>query len=136
MATNFRKPVPKVTALVVDDDREVRERFTQHLSSAGINTVEAEDGVHGLWKAKSLLPDVIATDLRLREMTGLQLCHSLREHEETREIPVIGFSSSASDAEIEAAKASGCISVLLKPCTPDTLLAEIRRVLDLPQFRG
>ena len=131
MASANRK---RVTALIVDDDRDTRELYTQYLSRSGVNTVEAEDGMHGLAKATSIVPDVITTDLILPRMSGTELCRSLKGAERTRQIPVIVVTDSVKESEVEAAKRAGCISVLIKPCSPDVLLTEIRRVLGLPQF--
>jgi len=125
------KGVGKRTALIVDDDRDARELYTYYLAAEGLNTVEAEDGMHGLAKATSFVPDVITTDLRLPRMDGVQLCRSLKQQERTRDIPVIAVTRSVTAGEIAAAKQAGCISVLLKPCLPETLLDEIRRVLAL-----
>jgi CheY-like chemotaxis protein len=54
--------------------------------------------------------------------------------ERTRQIPVILVTGSVKESEVEAARTAGCILVLTKPCPPDVLLTEIRRVLALPQF--
>ena len=127
-------PRPKrPTALIVDHDSVTREMLADYLSRSGVNTVEAEDGLHGWAKAISMTPDVIAVDLGLRGMNGAQLCQSLKKQEGTRQIPVIGLSRSGSGSQVDAAKEAGCISVLTKPVSPDILLQEIRRILDLPQ---
>ena len=121
----------RVTALIVDDNRDTREMYTYFLASQGVNTVEAEDGLHGLAKATTILPDIISTDLTLPRMNGIEFCRSLKQQERTRQIPVIALTGSASDADVKAAKKAGCVSVLTKPCLPETLLGEIHRVLDL-----
>lgn len=131
MASTNRR---RVTALIVDEDRDTRELYALYLSRSGVNTVEAEDGLHGLAKAASIVPDVITTDLVLPRMDGTELCRSLKSAERTRQIPIIVVTGSVKASEVDAAKQAGCISVLTKPCPPDVLLAEIRRVLALPQF--
>jgi CheY-like chemotaxis protein len=125
-----RKGPKRVTALVVDDDRDTREMYTLFLLAEGVNTVDAEDGLHGLAKATSIIPDVITTDLRLPKMDGVNLVRSLKGQARTRQIPVIAVTG-ATPGEVEAARNAGCVSVLLKPCLPETLLTEIKRVLAL-----
>ena len=68
MASANRK---RITALIVDDDRDTRELYAQYLSRSGLNTVEAEDGVRGLEKAASIVPDVVTTDCSFLEWLGL-----------------------------------------------------------------
>ena len=131
MASITRK---RVTALIIDHDADTRELYTQYLSRSGVNTVEAQDGMRGFAKATSIVPDVIATDLMLPGMNGAELCRSLKGAERTRQIPVILVTGSGRESEVDEAKRAGCISVLTKPCLPDELLTEIRRVLALPQF--
>ena len=125
-----RRPM-RVTALVVDDDRDTREMYTLYLLAEGVNTVDAEDGLRGLAKATTIMPDVITIDLRLPRMDGVNLVRSLKQQERTRRIPVIALTGSATPGEVEAAREAGCVSVLLKPCLPETLLGEIKRVLAL-----
>jgi len=69
-------------------------------------------------------------------MNGVQFWRSLKQQQRTQQIPVIAMTGSASESEVEAAKNAGCVSVLTEPCSPEALLAEIRRVLALPQPRA
>jgi CheY-like chemotaxis protein len=123
------------TALIVEDDRPTREGLSLYLATFGVNTIEAEDGLHGLAQATSIVPDIITTDLSLPRMNGIEFCRSLKQQEETRHIPVIVLTGSTRETEVEAARKAGCISVLRKPCPPAKLLAEIRRILDLSAVR-
>jgi CheY-like chemotaxis protein len=123
------------TALIVEDDRPTREGISLYLSTFGVNTVEAEDGLHGLATATSIVPDIIATDLSLPRMNGIEFCRTLKQQQQTRDIPVIMLTGSIRQSEVEAAKKAGCISVLIKPCPPAKLLEEIRRILALPAVR-
>jgi len=126
---------PKVrrrpTALIVHD-RDTREMYSSFLSSVGVNAIEAEDGLNGLAKALTILPDIVTVDLRLPRLTGLQLCRLLKQQTRTHAIPVIALSDSAEQGEMQAARTAGCVSVLIKPCLPQILLGEIKRVLVLP----
>jgi CheY-like chemotaxis protein len=116
-------------ALIVDDHADMREMYALHLSAQGISVVEAHDGAHALEKAQVFLPDVITIDLGLRDLSGATVCRRLKDHEATKGIPVIAVTGRAMPKDILSAFASGCVSVLIKPCLPETLLSEIRRVL-------
>ena len=120
-------------ALIVDDDEEEREEYAKSLVRHGINTVEAEDGLHGIAKAAALLPDIIAADLRMPGRDVLDMCFRLKRQDATKRIPIIGVTESGTIREIDQAMRAGCVSVLVKPCLPNVLLDEIRRVL---AFRG
>lgn len=119
-------------ALIVDDHADTREMYALYLVSEGFQVVEADDCEQALGKAMTFLPDVIATDLRLTDGSGMQLCRRLKEQDGTKAIPIIAVTGLAMPGDVQSALASGCVSVLVKPCLPDTLLREIKRVLDLP----
>jgi len=124
----------RTLALIVDVDREERQEYVDNLTGHGISTVEAEDGLHGIAKAASLLPDVIAVDLGVPGRDVLDMCFRLKRHDSTKHIPIIAVTESGTTREIDQALRAGCASVLVKPCLPNVLLAEIRRVLALPGY--
>ena len=121
----------RALALIVDYAQDEREAYAEYLAQHGINTVEAEDGLHGIAKAASLLPDVIAVDLRTPQRDVVDMCFRLKRDESTKHIPIIAVAEIYTASEIELAMRAGCTSVLVKPCLPDDLLREIQRVLAL-----
>jgi len=129
---NLQEPAGHPTlALIVDYSRRERAEYIEYFAQHGINTVEAEDGLHGIAKAASLLPDVIAVDLRTPGPDAVDMCFRLKRQESTRHIPIIAVTENGTITEIDRAMRAGCASVLVKPCLPQMLLDEIRRVLGL-----
>lgn len=124
---------PRPLALIIDNDPDTREMYAIHLEQSGLGVVEASDAAHALAMAHTFQPDVITTDLGLRDVGGgTILCERLQKFDDTKHIPVIAVTGSAMPYQVTEALAAGCCSVLLKPCLPDTLLSEIKRVLSLP----
>lgn len=121
----------RLLALVVDDDADTREMYAFYLNSEGIEVVAAGDYEDAFGKATTLRPDIIATDLGLTNAKGVELCQRLTEHHVTKTIPIIAVTGRGMPREVLSAFASGCVSVLVKPCLPEDLLSEIRRVLDV-----
>ena len=119
--------------LIVDDDRDTRELYALHLSYNGIGVAEAEAGEHAVEMAKTCIPDVITTALGLGDFTDTILCQTLKTYDTTKGIPVIAVTGRGMPHEVAAALAAGCVSVLVKPCLPETLLTEILRVLNSSQ---
>ncbi len=76
------------TALIVDDEQDIRELLTFNLTKEGWETLEAEDGLTALELAKEK-PDVILLDLMLPDMDGLAVYKSLQEDGLTADIPVL-----------------------------------------------
>jgi CheY-like chemotaxis protein len=60
---------------------------------------------------------------------GCALCQRLKSEDATCGIPVLVVTAWAMGGHVERAKQAGCDAVLLKPCSPATLVAEIRKYL-------
>jgi CheY-like chemotaxis protein len=126
---NAMRP-PGALVLLVEDDRAGRELFASGFASCGFRVEQAHNGLQALDKALDLHPDIVVTDLALPGIDGLQLCRRLRDDARTRDIPIIGITGYASfAAEPDRATRAGCDAVFLKPCLPDTVIAEINRLL-------
>lgn len=116
--------------LLVEHDEDTREMYAQSLAFYGFQVVLASSGAEAIEKAHALRPDLIATDIGLPGgMDGCQLAESLKSSVHTNEIPVIAVTGWIMGPHVERALKAGCNSVLAKPCLPETLLAEIHRLL-------
>ena len=122
-------PHARPLALVVDAHADTRAMYILYLTSEGMGAVGADTAEQALEKARSLRPDIITTDLLLPDRNDLNLCEHLSALDATKAIPVIAVTGWAMPEDVATALRLGCVSVLLKPCLPDALLAEIRRVL-------
>jgi len=114
--------------LVVEPDADTRDLYSQHLSIHGYRIEQASDGREALAKAISSQPDFIVTETRLTGFDGYRLCALLRSDRDTRSTPIIIVSSETVPGAVERAKAVGADSLLIKPCLPEVLLAEMRRL--------
>ncbi len=77
------------TALIVDDEEDIRELVSFNLAMEGWKILEAEDGITGLKLAQTQKPDVILLDLMLPGMDGLTVYRNLQENKHTAKIPVL-----------------------------------------------
>jgi CheY-like chemotaxis protein len=122
--------------LIVGPDRRSRERYAACAAAADLRVEQAHNGVQALDKATTLRPDIILTDLsRSYGLDGIALCRQLGDAESTKGIPILAVAGER-PTEVEEARAAGCTSVLVKPCSPERLLVEIIRVLSRAQRAG
>jgi signal transduction histidine kinase/DNA-binding response OmpR family regulator len=94
--------VPKpasVRVLSVDDEETYRFIIREMLSDSGYEVVEAGSGMDGLRLTRDLEPDVILLDLRLTDMTGIELRERLRKQPKTEHVPTILVTSQALSAD-------------------------------------
>jgi two-component system, cell cycle response regulator DivK len=117
--------------LVVDDYEDAREMYAEYLRFCGFRVAEARNGNEALDQAFTLMPDLILMDLSLPGMDGWEATRQLKADERTRQIPVVALTGHALAGASEGAKRAGCDSFVTKPCLPDDLVVEVRRMLGL-----
>ena len=116
-------------ALLVDRDVDTRNMYAEYLRLSVCDIDEADDGREALAMAIAHHPDVIITETRLPGINGFDLCRLLREDESTRGIPIVFVTGDAFATDVKRAETAGADSVLVKPCLPEHLANEIRRLL-------
>jgi two-component system, cell cycle response regulator DivK len=115
--------------LIVDDDPDNREVYSQFLRFGGFSVVTAVSGPEAVEKASRLNPDLIVMDVALPAMDGYQVTQSLRRSATTADIPVIALTGYPVEYSLDDALASGCTTYLTKPCLPKDLADVIDKVL-------
>ena len=125
MGNEAKKPL----VLVVDDFADNREMYSEYLSFSGYDVIEAKNGKEAIEAANARMPDIIIMDLSLPVMDGWEATRRLKADEKTRQIPVVALTGHALAGHSKGARDAGCDSFLAKPCLPDQLVAEIRRML-------
>jgi len=127
-------PGPSVPMiLVVDDTLDARELYAEYLRIAGLRAEVAEDGYDAVAKATMLRPSVIIMDLAMPRMDGWEATRRLRANPATRDIPIIALTGHVIERSRERAIEAGADGFLTKPCFPDSLLAEVHRVMKEPR---
>lgn len=116
------------TVLLVDDFADALEVWEIFLRASGFRVLSAADGVAGLELARRERPDVIVMDLQMPGLSGAEVARLLRADDETRHIPLIA-STGRARMSLDEARQAGFDSLLVKPCDPDQVVAEIRRLL-------
>ena len=115
--------------LVVDDYQDAREMYAEYLQFSGFRVAEARNGNEAVEQAVALKPDLILMDLSLPGMDGWEATRRLKADETTRHIPIVALTGHALAGASEGAKKAGCDSFVTKPCLPDDLVIEVRRML-------
>jgi CheY-like chemotaxis protein len=116
--------------LIVEDYEDAREMYAEYLQYAGFRVAEARNGMEALQIAQEMLPDVILMDLALPGMDGWEATRRLKSDERTRRIPVIAVTGHALSGHSDTARKAGCDAFVSKPCLPDALVLEVRKMLD------
>ncbi len=112
--------------LICDDSVVDLIRLRNIVEEVGILTITALNGREALEKAKAEQPDLIFLDIIMPEMDGFETCRKLRDHPETRHIPVIFVTSLKREANRLWAQMQGAKGLISKPYQPDQILEKIR----------
>ena len=98
--------------LIIDDDALIRKTLSSHLSK-GFEVIWAEDGEAGLQSYEEGMPDLVILDIRLPDMSGLEVLCKIRERNKNANI-IIMTAYDDMKTTIEAIKL-GAFEYLVKP---------------------
>jgi DNA-binding response OmpR family regulator len=132
-ATGDRPPAPSQRAkiLIVDDEPFNVDYLEQELEDLGYDTVSASNGQEALEKVATEAPDLILLDVMMPVMDGFTVCRILKDHDQTRLIPIVIMTAlDTREDRIRGIKA-GADDFLTKPVHEEELLARIETALKL-----
>jgi twitching motility two-component system response regulator PilH len=115
--------------LVADDSIAQRQYMTDLLTQCGFTVIEASDGREALEKIGQNQPDLVILDIVMPEMNGFQACRKIKNDPNTKHIPVILCSTKDTQADHYWGLKQGADAYVVKPFTPQELVATIKQVL-------
>jgi CheY-like chemotaxis protein len=128
----MKSKADKPRVLLVDDYPDAREMYSEYLTFSGFEVIEATNGIEALQHAVESNPDIILMDLSLPVMDGWEATRRLKADRRTAGIPVVALTGHALAGISEGARRAGCDAFVTKPCLPEDLVKEIRKILDDP----
>lgn len=120
--------MPRV--LVIEDNEDNMKLISFILEKNGYDTIKAGSGREGIEVALTEQPDFILLDIQLPDMDGLEVIKALRQSDTCSGIPTIAVTSYAMSGDRDRLLAAGCNGYIEKPIDPETVVSEIRQVLD------
>ena len=117
------------TILVADDESHILHIVSLKLQNAGYRVITAHDGQEALEVAGTEHPDLLITDYHMPELSGLELCHRLKDDPTTKDIPAIMLTARGYHLEPHDTQDSGILRMLSKPFSPRQLLATVNELL-------
>jgi len=115
--------------VVVDDEAHIRHIMAMKLSNAGYEVLTAEDGQEALEMCLAERPQLVITDYQMPLMTGLEMCRQLRQHDQTRQLPVLMLTARGFDIPPQEMASAGILDVLSKPFSPREVLEKVRSLI-------
>lgn len=116
------------TVLVVDDAPSALALMCGYLSDAGYLVMSTDNAKDALQKVATQKPDIVVTDVVMPEMSGFELCRSLKKNETTQQLPVVLCTSKNQDLDKLWGKKQGADAYVTKPFTREDLVRAVQSV--------
>ncbi|MDX2193767.1 MAG: response regulator [Gemmatimonadales bacterium] len=115
--------------LAVDDSPSMRQMVRFTLAEGGYEVVEATDGAEALALARQRTVNLVLTDINMPNMDGITLVRELRQLPAYKGVPLLLLTTESAPEKKAEGKAAGATGWIVKPFSPEQLLATIRKVL-------
>ncbi|MCG8639319.1 MAG: response regulator transcription factor [Desulfobacterales bacterium] len=119
----------KETILIVDDEEDIIELIKYNLKTEGYMVLTAQTGEKAIQIARQSQPDLMVLDLMLPGIDGLEVTRYLRNHEMTRDLPIVMLTAKGEEADVVTGLELGANDYISKPFSPKVLVARIRSIL-------
>lgn len=120
------------TILVIEDEHSIVEILAYNLGNEGFEVITATDGIEGLRRAQSALPDLIVLDLMLPGIDGLEVCRRLRSDKKTRDIRILMLTAKGEEVDEIVGFNVGADDYVAKPFKVKPLIHRIKALLRRP----
>ncbi|PRZ01690.1 signal transduction histidine kinase [Marinilabilia salmonicolor] len=121
-------PSENITVMVVDDDPEICDTIRESLKDWFYVTTEC-DAKEGIKRIKSVVPDLVISDVMMPDINGYELCEKIKTDLRTSHIPVILLTADSSRTGRLEGFETGADDYLCKPFEADILISRIRNLI-------
>ena len=116
--------------LIVDDDEDILLIVQTILANAGYSVLVARNGREGVDLALETRPDLILLDVMMPELSGWEVCTTLKNAPETRQTPIAMMTVKSEIRDLITGMQVGADDYITKPFTRRKLLDTVRQLLD------
>jgi len=118
-----------IRILVADDEPNQLELLTFNLTQADYEVIRAEDGQQALDMIDEHRPDLAIIDWMMPEMSGIDVCRTLRSRSETKRLPIIILSARGEEGDRTLGLDIGADDYISKPFSPREMISRVRALL-------
>ena len=118
--------------LIADDEPSIVTAVEFLLRREGYEVEIARDGSDALERIEASRPDLVVLDVMMPQKSGYEVCRSIREREDWRDIKIIMLSAKGRDAEVAKGMTMGADVYVTKPFSTRDLMGRVRALLDRP----
>lgn len=119
------------TVLLAEDDIILAELYTERLKQEGFNVVHASNGEDALQYVTEYHPALIILDIMMPKMNGLDVLKTLKENQDTKDIPVIIVTALVQEIEkINKMMTQADAYIIKSEVLPGEIIEEVKKRLN------
>ncbi|HEV2488603.1 MAG TPA: response regulator [Candidatus Acidoferrales bacterium] len=118
---------------MIEDNPTNLELMVYILSACKHEVLEAHEGIAGLQKARTELPDLILLDIHMPRMDGYEVARRLRADQQCSHIPLVAVTALAMVGDREKIVATGFNGYIAKPIEAESFISQVNQFLSVPQ---
>lgn len=115
--------------IVIEDEVDLQSVLEYNLKQAGYSVTLAGRGQDGIKATQQHLPDLILLDLMLPDISGMEVCRTLKSHATTKAIPIIMVTARGEEIDRVVGFEIGADDYVVKPFSMRELLLRISAIL-------
>jgi DNA-binding response OmpR family regulator len=116
--------------LIADDEPSIVTAVEFLLRREGYEVEIARDGSEALERIEASRPDLVVLDVMMPQKSGYEVCRTIREREDWRDIKIIMLSAKGRDAEVTKGMTMGADVYVTKPFSTRDLMGRVRALLE------
>lgn len=118
--------------LIIEDDPPYRKIYKRKFEVSGYTVEVAEDGIEGLEKMRSFMPDITFVDLMMPKMDGFQVIDTAKADPALKHIPIVVLTNLSTSDDANKVLQKGATDILIKSDTePNAVVAKANELLGI-----
>ncbi len=118
-----------IRVLIADDEPNQLELLSYNLSQSEFEVIRANDGQQALKMIEDHRPDLVILDWMMPNMSGIDVCRTLRSRSETKLLPIILLSARGEEGDKTLGLDVGADDYISKPFSPRELISRVKALL-------
>ncbi|MEO6731152.1 MAG: two-component regulator propeller domain-containing protein [Ferruginibacter sp.] len=128
-AASFKNLTAALPGMLIVDDNEEMRSYIKKIFAEFYTIYEADDGSTGYEMVQSVVPDIIISDVMMKNMNGVEMCKKIKENPSLAHIPVVLLTASSSESIQLKGIEVGAEDYITKPFDKDLIVARIKNIL-------
>jgi len=120
---------PRRCVLIVEDDDNIATALEYVISREGLDQDRVGNGADAVRRIRDLRPDLVLLDVMLPEVSGYEICRTVRQDKSLRNVKILMMTARGSTTERRKGLALGADGFISKPFELNELRSEVRRLL-------